>query len=135
MNRQLLLLGFIFSCGLSFGQTTDYETTSIAITSMSTSDYMKPLNVQLGIRAFNVQEQIPSIPEEKQVVVNFSENKDPDLISRPMDVKPLQIKVYGFSENGSISGVKNIAYKQAGGQNVFQAYCRSAYAGRSGGNP
>lgn len=41
-------------------------------------------------------------------------------------------QIYAFGSDGTISGVKNIAYKPASGGNIANAYCNALYAARSG---
>lgn len=132
--KKILIVLAVLATATGFSQA-DYETTGFRIDAVSkeTPDYMKPLNAVTGVRTYKRSQAQTTAPKQ-QVVVSFSDKKAPDLITKEVSVTPIKKgKVYGFSQDGSISGVKNIAYKKSQTEGAHQLYCRSVAAGRGGG--
>lgn len=123
INCILLLL----LSGVIFAQSPDSENTGFRIDAVSkeTPFYMKPLVAAAPSQTLVAKKL------EKEVRVTFSQNKNPELISSEVNAQPLKGNVYSYSGSGSISGVKNIAYKKAQSESAHQLYCRSAAAGRA----
>jgi len=132
MKKICILLALLATI-TGFSQT-DFETTGFKIDAVTTKtpDYMKPLNAITGVRT-QKRSQIQNTTAKQQVVVSFTKEKKSDLITKDVNITPIKGQVYGFSQDGNISGVKNIAYKRARGENAHQMYCRSVAAGRGGG--
>jgi len=85
MKKICLLLALLATI-TGFSQT-DFETTGFKIDAVTskTPDYMKPLNAITGVRT-QKHPQVQSRAPKQQVVVSFTDEKAPDLITKEVKV-------------------------------------------------
>lgn len=128
---------------IAISQTQDFERTGFEIKAVAMNDAPERL-LQLNIEEDSFQSRFdlqplfkertpqyegPMIYEVRRASVVRNETQE-DYYKR---VPTLNAKeIYAFGNNGSIKGVKNIAYKPAIRGNIADAYCTAIYAARSG---
>lgn len=142
MKKQFLII-FAFITATAFCQNQDFEKTGFEIKTVAMNteapsllalnleEDALPSRFTLGpiFRDRNPQQHTPLIFKTVQQIGA----KNP--IREGFKLKPPTLKadqIYAFGSDGSISGVKNIAYKPARGGNIADAYCTAIYAARSG---
>ena len=139
MIYRLLLVLFFASSALSFGQNLDFEQTGFEIKSVAMKEQKSALAYHVAEKTLPSKLMLRPVLEDKQVrfspveqgndIVYYSKNnKEPNVEIAPLK----QSEIYAFGADGSINGVKNIAYKPASGGNIYDAYCTALYAARSG---
>lgn len=139
MKKISLLILFVFACTVAFGQNLDFEQTGFEIKPIAMNE-AAPSALSYVVS----QEDLPSqftlgqvLPSEAVAFSPVMEENDVSFYAKNNDnpaaqIAPLTAKqVFAFANDGSIRGVKNIAYKPSTGGNIADAYCRALYASRS----
>lgn len=125
---------------MSYGQNLDFEQTGFEIKTVAMKESKSVITYVVTKQ--DLPSQFTLGPVLKEQTVAFSplvEQKDnsfygpagseePNVYIAPLTAK----EVFAFANDGSIRGVKNIAYKPASGGNIYDAYCTALYAARSG---
>lgn len=142
MKKQLLFI-FALCSATVFSQNRDFEQTGYEIKAVAMNTEARsllalnleedelPTRFTLGplFRDRNPQQHIPLIFKTVEAI----SAKNPVRADFTIKAPSLKAKeIYAFGADGSISGVKNIAYKPASGGNIADAYCTALYAARSG---
>ena len=120
-------------------QSLDFEKTGFEIKAVAMQEEKSvlayhvsdaPVPSRFNLRAVLQEKQVAFSPlqEQKYTARKSATTKDPVITIAPLK----QSDVFAFGRDGSINGVKNIAYKPASGGNIADAYCRAIYASRSG---
>lgn len=132
-----ITLALVLVCSVGFGQNLDFEKTGFEI---------KPISMkkEKTVMAYHVaQKDVPSrfnlVSVEKDNSIQFNPiDREyvayvPNPSKHQLRVEPLKgMDAFTFGNDGSIRGVKNIAYEPSTGGNLSDAYCRALYASRSG---
>jgi hypothetical protein len=142
MKKLVLLIFALYSITL-FSQNEDFEKTGFQIKAvamktgvqsllaLNLEEVEMPSRFTLGsiFRDHNTQQNIPLIFK----TIEQLGAKNP--VRADFNIKAPSLKsgqIYAFGSDGSLSGVKNIAYKPASGGIIAAAYCTALYAARSG---
>lgn len=141
--KKLIVFVVILSSISVFSQNLDFQKTGFEIKAVAMNTESKSL-LTLNLE----EEELPSRFTLGAVIRDRNPNQNIALIFKTVEqigaknpvradfnLKAPSLKsdqIFAFGSDGSISGVKNIAYKPARGGNIANAYCTALYAARSG---
>lgn len=139
MKKILLILLYIASSALSYAQNLDFEETGFEIKTVAMRETKSVITYIVAKQDLPSKFTLTPIQKEQTVAFSpFIEQKDNSFYGSATSAKPnvyiapLTAKeVFASANDGSIRGVKNIAYKPALGGNIYDAYCAAIYASRS----
>ncbi len=140
IKRLLITITFVSLSIVSVkAQSLDFEQTGFEIKAVAMQEEKTvlayhvsdaPLPSRFNLRTVLQEEQVKFSPLQEEIYLasRSAGTKDPVITIAPLK----QSDIFAFGSDGSINGVKNIAYKPANGGNIADAYCRAIYASRSG---
>lgn len=135
MKNTILLILCGLSYTVSFGQNLDFEKTGFEIKAIS-------MKKEQTVLAYHVaKKDIPSTftlgPVQKDNNIRFNPLVEAPIsyvknVAKPqINVTPLKgMDAFVFANDGSIRGIKNIAYEASTGSNIANAFCNAVAGSR-----